>query len=179
MKPVLTKQDFVQRYIAGEFGNRPRTWLYLNKFMSSGYQNLVHVRNMVIGGKTVYNVYPIDVPLIWQSIKTVGIPYISEMGLPDEHRIFQGEVMRGIWGLELTYTTVAKPMRDALRESTKTGKGIIANSLLSYFLCPNSHDWLMILLDRYTNHVVEFTSYDTCWGEISGFNTLFWEVRNY
>jgi hypothetical protein len=98
---------------------------------------------------------------------------------PTEETIFQGEVMWGLWGLELTYTTVALPMRDALLKETKLARGIIATFLLKHFLCPNSYEWLQVLLDYYPDHVVEFSTYSVNWGTLPGYNTVFWEVRKY
>ena len=104
--------------------------------------------------------------------------YISAMA-PTEKQVLQGEVPRGLWGLDLLYTTVARPMREALQVASRSVGGIIAVSLLQQYLCPNSYDWLMHLLDSYPGHVVEFSTYSVEWGTVPGYNTVFWEVRRY
>ena len=58
-------------------------------------------------------------------------------------------------------------------------RGIMALALLRRYLCPNSYDWMMTLLDRYPDHIVEFNTYSVNWGVLPGFNTAFWEVRLY
>lgn len=193
--PVLTKKDFVRRYEAGEFGNHSPTWNTLEGFIVANWQHidpnqhledahpsLFHVRNRVAGGKTWYNCAAWYVAEVYRLAELEGIHsdslYISAMA-PTEQTLFQGEVMRGIWGLELTYTTVAKPMRDALCECTKVARGVIANSLLRHFLCSNSYNWLEVLLDRYPDHAVEFSTYAVEWGTLPCYNTVFWEVRKY
>jgi hypothetical protein len=96
---------------------------------------------------------------------------------PTEQTLIQGEVQRGVGGLDLTYTTVTKPMRDALREKTEHIHGIQATRLLQYFMNEYSWDWLLTLLDRYPDHVIEFSVYGCEWGTVPGHNTVFWEIR--
>ncbi len=197
--PVLTKKDFVRRYAAGEFGNASPTWNgYLDWYYDCCYEGthyvkksregLYHIRNRVAGAETWYSI-PAGAPLgdsnLWQCWYEVATKkyapsqlYISLMA-PTEKTLIQGEVMRGEWGLDLTYTTVAKPMRDALAERTQTARGIIASSILSRFLCPNSLTWLEHLLDEYPDHVVEFSTFSCNWGTVPGYNTVYWECRKY
>lgn len=184
-KPVLTKRDFVERYIAGEFGNRAPTWGTISEFLQSGYDSgLIHIRNRIAGGETYYNVEPRQVPGKWERImRRGGRPedfYLSAM-CPTEKTILQGEVQQGINGLELYYTTIPKPMREALAERSRQVYGIIATSMLEpfVFLDANSREWLNVLLDRYPEHVIEFSTFHTKWGTLDNFNTVFWEVRNY
>jgi len=183
-KPVLTKADFERRYRLGEFGNHSPTWESFDEFWASRPwpNRLYHLRNRVIGGATYYNVPGYIVGSMFQRAVEEGVNpkdiYVSEMA-PTDRTTFQGEVMRGVWGLELTYTHEKLPMRDALKLSTRTARGIIGVCLLRQFMCPNSYDWLQVLLDRYPDHVVEFSCYDTNWGTLPNFNTVFWEVRKY
>ena len=182
--PVLTKKDFVRRYAAGEFGNASPTWSNYRDWAADvgwRYGELFHIRNRIVGGPTWYNVPVADLRAAWNSaVAPCGssLLYISAMA-PTEKTLFQGEVMRGLKHLDLTFTTVAKPMRDALRERVETVSGIIALELLRHFLCPNSYDWLWHLLDEYRDHVVEFSTYNVNWGTLPNFNTVFWEVRKY
>jgi hypothetical protein len=180
-RPVLTKKDFVDRYSRGEFGNHATTWLTLRQYHISGYCGLVHLRSRVAGGPTYYN---LTSAALWITLNKVSTRsdylnwYVSAMA-PTSKTLFQGEVTRGLWGLELTYTHVAKPMREALEQSTRTTRGLEANLLLQHYLCPNSWDWMNVLLERYNDHVVEFSTYSEQWGTLPGYNTVFWEVRKY
>lgn len=184
--PVLTKRDFVDRYIAGEFGNRSPTWPSIDDWVNADCPyagGLFHIRNRVAGGPTYYNLKAGDLVRKWYGMEMEGVDmtsyYLSAMA-PTEQTTLQGEVQqseRG--GLDLYYSCIAKPMRDALREAGYRATGLTAHALLDAYLCPRSRDWLRVLLDRYPEHVVEFSAYRRCWGSVPGYNTLFWEVRLY
>ncbi len=182
-KPVLNKKDFVRRYAQSEFGNASPTWDTFEQWVDRrvGVGNLFHVRNRIAGGQTYYNVTCEKMWSVWHlAAVKYGIEnfYISAM-CPTEKTVIQGEVQRGIWGLDLYYTMIAKPMREALAIEARQTCGIIANVLLKTCLCQRSHEWLMYLLDEYPDHVVEFTTLSVEWGTVPGYNTLFWEVRAY
>lgn len=176
--PVLSKRDFVNRYEQGEFGNRSPTWNTLEDFLSAKYiEGLVHVRNRTAGGDTYYDQTPQQAAELWKKLPSSQY-YISAMA-PTEKTLFQGEVIQGVKGLDLLFSTIVKPMRPALAESSERVQGVVASMLLTYYLNFNSRDWLNELFDRYPQHAIEFSTYSVCWGTLSGFNTLFWEVRRY
>jgi hypothetical protein len=184
-RPVLTKADFVARYREGEFGNASPTWDSVEEFLANppmGDGQKYHLRNRVTGGPTWYNIDEDAVEFCYYMFLEKGVEagdlYVSAMA-PTELTLIQGEVQRGIWGLDLYYSQVRKPMRDALREQSRSVSGIISNWLLQHYLCPASYEWLQYLLDSYPNHVVEFSTYDTEWGTVPGYNTVWWEVRAY
>lgn len=176
--PVLTKRDFVRRYESGEFGNASPTWNDPKSFWSSAGSSKYHLRNRVAGAKTYYDLDAASLYSLWKMQPDVGSWYASAM-CPTDKTTFQGEVLQTEHSLSLVYTTVAKPMREALAEYSRYATGIIAVSLLRYYMNARSYDWLQTLLDRYPLHVVEFTCLSTCWGTLPGYNTLFWEVRSY
>lgn len=179
--PVLTKRDFVKRYAEGEFGNRSPTWNTLQEFLDSNYRGgLIHLRNRIVGGKTWYDVAPNDVDLYWQEALASGLSpkdlYISAM-CPTEKTIIQGEVLITEEGVSLHYSTVKKPMRQALSEKSSNATGLTALILLETHLCSNSMEWMRTLWETYPHHVVEFTTLSVNWGTVPRHNTLFWEVR--
>lgn len=180
---VKTKQEFVRRFQNGEFGNRGPTWDSLAEFMEANYRGLVHIRNRVAGGPTWYNVLAEDVHRETFQICSLGEAtrenlYYAAMA-PTDKTLIQGEVQMGSHGLELFYSTVKKPMRDALAERAHTADGITAVSLLRKYLDDRSYEWLHTLLERYSGHVVEFSTYSRKWGTLPHFNTVIWEVRLY
>lgn len=182
-KPVLTKQDFVRRYAAGEFGNRPSTWNTLSQLLSSGYRGSVHVRNSVRTAPTNYFVPFEEVPETVAKLLKNGFDernlYYSQMG-PETFKVFQGEVERSYRHLNLCYGITPKPMRQAFSEGDMIQVyGAKARSLLKHFLDLRSYEWLEYLLDTYEGHVIEFSTYSIKWGEIPGMNTVFWECRLY
>lgn len=177
--PVLSKPDFIRRFIAGEFGNRGPNWQTLEEYLASGYKGLIHIRNRTAGGPTFYNVPAEDVEDAWYDLPS-GNYYLAGMA-PHDRNLIQGEVasVSGL-GLQLRYSKVPYlPMRDAFALGTKTESGIIASLLLTQHLCPNSYEWLQTLLSRYPGHVIEFSCFSCNWGTLPNFNTVFWEVRNY
>lgn len=192
MKPVLTKADFVRRYKLGEFGNASPTWNgyeeWWEDWQYDGWENrLYHIRNRVAGGPTWYNVSGDDLAVAWNNLLSQGVPpqdlYISEMA-PHGSNLLQGEVQRLASrlssGLYLRYSKlVGLPMREALLNGEKHAYRLEAKGLLLSALDVRSYEWLEYLLDEYDGHTVEFSTFARAWGTIPGYNTVFWEVRNY
>ncbi len=182
--PVKTKRDFVRRYAKGEFGNASPTWDTLNSWIHDykPHDKFYHIRNRVAGGPTWYNIPVRKLINRWNKIVCGGVDpkslYISAMA-PTEKTILQGEVRRSERGLELTYTRVKKPMRDALAEETLTVYGYKARCILESVMAPGEFDWLCELLDNYEDHTVEFSVYSEPWGTIPNCRTVWWEVRRY
>ena len=179
--PVLNKRDFVKRYKRGEFGNAAPTWSSVFEFKKAStvectknfnQNQLYHLRSKQPGGPTYYNLNFSQL----SRKKNVENYYVSAMA-PTEKTILQGEIRQSTRHLELRYTTVKKPMRDAFKVEDKTIFGLQVNYIVSSCLDANSQDWLYVLLDRYPNHIIEFSTYSTQWGTIPGYNTVFWEVR--
>lgn len=144
-------------------------------------EQLWHIRNRVAGGPTWYDIDGLDLPDVWEwACKKVGADslYISAM-CPTHLTLFQGEVQQSERYLDLTYTLVAKPMREALRIDSNQANGLRAKLLIGHYLDDNSLAWLNHLLETYPYHVVEFTTLSREWGTVPGYRTIFWEVRNY
>ena len=185
---VLTKHDFVRRYKMGEFGNASPTWDSIRGFSldanvwNGNWGLFFHIRNRVASGPTWYNVWRPSVCKVWEKVCLAGVDpsqlYISAMA-PTEKTLFQGEVVQGLHGLDLTFTRVRKPMRDALAERCGHVSGAIVVVMLEHWLNDKSLEWLKCLLKDYPFHAIEFSVYDCCWGTIPGYNTVFWEVRLY
>lgn len=181
--PVLSKKDFVRRYSLGEFGNRSPTW---DEPPQERRDGLFHIRNRVAGGATYYDLSWDDLLDNWHRLavtEDMSQWYVSQM-CPTEHTILQGEVAprplvaaQDLW--ILTYTTVRKPMRQALADCTLHASGLAVRDMLQRTMNEYSFDWLCELALRYPFHVIEFTVLDIEWGTVPLHNTLFWEVRKY
>ncbi len=176
--PVTSKHNFVGRYMAGEFGNRAPSWNTIKEFKTAKYRGLVHLRNRVAGGPTYYDLRPQAALEKWEWQANPKSWYCSAMA-PTLKTLIQGEVQRGTAGIEFYYSTMALPMRQALAVSAQTAYGIKALSLLDISVNAISYEWLMLLLERYPDHVVEFSAYGCCWGTVPGYNAVYWEVRKY
>jgi hypothetical protein len=179
-QPVLTKMDFARRYRLGEFGNASPTWDSLEEFRrhQGAREQLYHLRNRVAGGATYYNCTAYEVLRDWGRQADPKMWYCSEMA-PTSSTILQGEVLESAEGLRLYYSHVRQPMRQALEQGGRELRDFRALMTLRHYLCQNSQEWLRVLLDRYPEHVVEFSTYSRQWGTIPGYNTVFWEVRKY
>lgn len=182
-RPVLSKADFVNRYLAGEFGNASPTWHTLEDFLGAQSSlrcstDRYHLRNRQAGGETYYNLKAQELINLWSKVRSPSLFYTSQMA-PTHLTVIQGEVQRLPFGLYLYYTHGKLPMRDALRASSAHANGIIANCILQATMSPKSWEWLTVLLDRYDDHVVEFSTYSTEWGTVPGYDTVYWEVRKY
>lgn len=180
--PVLTKKDFVERYLAGEFGNRAPSWATLDEFRAGDYRGKAHLRNRVAGGETYYNIEAADISALWEKQERPELWYCSGMA-PHDLNLLQGEVVQSHnqAGLDLYYSDViGKPMRDALAERSYQVHGVRSSLVLREYLDANSYDWLMELLQRYPYHVVEISVFSKPWGTLFPlFNTVVWEVRSY
>lgn len=194
--PVLSKADFVERYLAGEFGNASPSWSTVKDLWDWGCKEfgtgenarpttgLYHLRNRIAGGPTYYNLGWSEAIARWSEFAAAGQKnWYCSMMAPTEETLINGEVQQtqfaveGRCGLDLYYSRVAKPMRASLLEGGRQVSGIIARLTLEYFLDPSSYDWVMELLQLYPDHVVEFSTYAVNWGTIPGRNTVIWEVR--
>ena len=121
-----------------------------------------------------------EVPEVIEQFKKQGISedYLGfNQSMPDEHLTIQGEVTR-CYGLTLRYSTVKKPMNQALEKENIEVKGLPARHLLKKHLDYLSYENLEHLMEIWQDHVVEFSAYDILVGNL-GWNTVFWEVRNY
>ena len=184
-RSVTTKTDFVRRYNLGEFGNRSPTWDNVDEWYKApniGMGDLFHLRNRVAGGLTKYNVAAWDLlddyeQMLYEGVNSTDI-YVSAM-CPTERTQIQGEVMRTPSGLYLYYSTIKKPMRDALREGGKEATGLRAKMMLEHYFDTASYEWMQVLLDRYPDHVLEFTCLDVEWGTVPNRRVLWWEIRRY
>jgi hypothetical protein len=109
--------------------------------------------------------------------QTFTTHYVQECA-PDEYRYIQGEAREVPGGLDFYWTTYPAAMRDALRlGGTQDSPGI------GYWRIRSAMDlwsWenLLGLFERYLGHTVEFSVFTRGVG-VLGWNTIFWEVRDY
>jgi hypothetical protein len=70
-------------------------------------------------------------------------------------------------------------MRDALKKQRLDAYGIAANEMIKHYMTPSSYEDFKAIVDLYPEHVVELSIYSICLGNISGRNSIIWEVRKY
>jgi hypothetical protein len=176
-----SKTEFYERYLKGDFGNRPRSWATWADLLADGYNGRVTLRDMAPGGPCYYG---IEVEDLKKGILPSGCATLSDKrfneGMPDEFLTIQGNVWYDL-GLKLEYSCVPGiGHRDAVRQpNMRQAEGLMASSLLKTYLDPNSHDDLRELLDLYPEAVIEFSTYSKPVGVLPNRSTVFWEVRNY
>jgi hypothetical protein len=196
--PILTKQQNLDLYIKGAFGNRDEIWPNLNAFCIEvtklisagefhGYNSNYVLRYAgSTSGKrwcdysVPYNEI-LPIALHWTSQGAIyDLIYIHRAPADrDRYLLLQGELM--IWKGELylygSRTTLK--MRDALKADAHEWWGLQVRMLMRQNLDPASYDCVMELLDLYPDHVIEFSCWSIQVGVTPGRNTIVWEVRRY
>lgn len=176
--PITNKRHGIKLFAQQAFGNYVQQWDNLNQVKASGYEGLIvlRTRDSGGGGRTIYNL------TIEEAEKTdfdFSINYFNEQLNDDKKKVtIQGELWRGHLGLEFRYCMLNMPMRPAMEGHSKHTRGLAALDLLQRYCCARGYDCIMMLLDMYPDHVIEFTVFDTPCGALN-WNTIVWEVRHY
>ena len=188
---VLDKSENYALYDLGMLGNKVLTWQTPEEIFRSDWRGDVCIRSKegIARGNTKYNVHQEKLmEVIAAEFESKGFPLNTltfNQSMPDEHLTVQGEVMRNLDGLCLTYSRVKKPMNLALKEKTECAYGFKAYLLLKQELWSASLNELEELLDRFggdsttPSSVIEFSAYGIAVGDSPGRNTVIWEVRDY
>lgn len=174
---IRTKWQMYQLWKTGAFGNKVRHWNTLEDFLASGYVGRCGFRSTTPSSPNM-GVFDSPSELVAALPNTHEVLVFSE-GTHDNFLLVQGELARGASGLYLHYSTEKLVMRRALATSPQNATGLKVHTILRYFCDPNSYEDLMLLLDMYPGHVVEFSTFSKNLGEIPGRNTVIWEVRHY
>jgi len=174
---VEVPQNKVQHYklyLKGFYGNKPLAWRNGTEMWDSGYRGLCTVR----GRKSNSGV----------SLRQYGVPaekarhspdFVNET-MPDTALLIQGEFSQHIEHIDLQYSRIKGiPNQQAMSATpSEHARGIKARCILQHFLDPVSYDHVDLLMDCYPQAVIEFSTFRVSVGDL-GWNTIFWEVRNY
>lgn len=183
---ISNKKDFVSRYVAGEFGNRTRSWPRVIDFLNdpeghgtSGWNGprKFHLRSKRYSDKSYYDLTVNQLVQTIPRLSNVKSYYVSEM-VNHSYNTIQGELQTINGVLHLSYS-LAKGinMRQAMQRPQRS-TGILALGVLKYWLKPSDFDWLQELRQRYVGHVIEFGCFSNKVGVLQT-NMIIWEVRNY
>lgn len=185
--PVNSKQDMYKRLAAGEFGNTIEQWFDLSRWSALAPANIGWwgIRSQVPGGPCFLNVRREDVPDAVRRVESEGYAYNISMMIDKVVTVrLWAEVMRTAGGLYLYGVADPGekfgPTASWRREMPTAGRewfGSVAGEVLRTLLNSNSYEDLMILLDNYPDHVVEFSACEQCIGVVAGRNAVVWEVR--
>lgn len=181
--PVLRKTDFYRRWRAMEFGNRGHSWDTLDEVMASNLPGPFAIRYKVPGSRFMrYHIHKSELRSVAeQFIQDGANPSLFEFSpmQPDGKLVLQGEVQGDHYGLSLFFSRAKKPMRVALAESGKQVHGLQAKMILQGACDSSSLDDLLQLVERFPDHVIEFSVYSCHVGVIPKRNTVIWEVRKF
>jgi hypothetical protein len=178
-----SKTEFYERFLRGEFGNRPRHLGMWDDLKKSGYRGRVTIRDMVPGGPCFYGV---DVTDLLAGKLPVGCTDLRgkrfNEAMPDDKLLLQGNVWY-CWSGPLRLDYSCEPgigHREAVNQPyVRHAEGLLAHSLLRTHLDPSSYDDLRGLLDDYDDAIIEFSAYSVDVGICSNRKSIFWEIRNY
>lgn len=182
MAEIRSKAEYYELFERGVLGNRTQTWPSLKHLIWSNFRGNVTVRYKGVDSRfhqpncTVPQAVAFCNSAIQQGAKWENFTFAEAP--PDRVRIFQGEVMRSDRYLNLYYSTLALPMREALRREGQEVQGLRAVLLLRSNLDPADYDWLWELFDTYPDAVIELSTFLWSTGTLRR-RTIFWEVRNY
>jgi len=163
----------------GKFGNTLRTWDTEAEYLASGFRGLTSLRSRCRGVPFRYG-FSHEVALCEGRKHYYGYGptnFIYCESLPLDDCVFQGELRRGLYGLELLWSTKKLNHQVAMRTAKQTF-GIQANAFLKCYLDAVDYDDLVLLLDLYDDHGIEFTVCRYPVGHL-GRRMIVWEVRAY
>lgn len=169
---ITTKGEMYELLYGGSFGNYPRAWRTLDEIKRSGYSGDVSIRSLEISNPI--RLYHIPASELDTVLKGLPKNLVFSEAPPDAARVVQGEYD----GFNLTYSFYRAPMRIALEKQLLHAEGPQARWVLKRYLPITDIEWLDGLIERFPNHVVEFSTFSCRVGTHRGY-TIFWEVRCY
>jgi hypothetical protein len=177
---IDNKQQFYRLSRAGLLGNTIRQWTGPQFNQLTSFPTRVAVRAMTTASREFQgcDLTPAEAYQRYQRAAKRGLEVLIDEQAPDDRSLIKGEIMRDQYCWYLRYDcTPGLRMRDAY-PVMKHAYGLLARSLVHSYMDAPSWDCLQDLFDRYPDSIVEFTVYDHRLGRF-GWNTVFWEVRNY
>lgn len=182
---VRDKEQFYALFSTGRTGNKTQSWDYPVYLGQTVYNGGCGIRLKIpnspymrydLGNRRQVMLYAEHL------IRDIGVRaeeiVVSELA-PDQDLTIQVEVMRSERYLDLMYSDVpGLRMREAMAHHAKHLQGLKALQLMKKHMDPPSWDWLEGIWNDYPDSVVEFTCYKYPVGDL-GWNTIFWEIRNY
>lgn len=163
----------------GKLGNTLRTWDTEREYLASGFQGRTSLRCRRPGVTFRHGMTHEEVVRAGRECFEGCNPsdFIYCEAAPDWDCTFQGEVQRGLYGLDLFWSTRKTNHRIAM-QNARQAHGVTALTLLQHYLDPQDFDDLMGLLDLYEGHVIEFSVFREPLGHLNR-RLCVWECRLY
>lgn len=181
---ISNKTQSMRLFTNGCFGNKLKIWHSFEELKNNPpSQNVVVMRYKGLGnGFCQYDVNIKDVEKVMKNWMSKGAErnkiFFNETA-DDTKLLIQGEIMELPEGLYMIYSTLKEKMRTAIAKDPHHCIGLKVKMMLQYYLFPSSYEDLMILLEEYPNHAVEFSAWNMCVGDNQNRNAIVWEVRDY
>lgn len=187
MQEITTKTQNYKLLRSGEFGNTFDTFLNIKDAIKSKYNSFgLRYSDRSANGNNFFALCKRDELLKTYNdfIKCGANPksiIFSASDNDDKSKILiQGEVGIINEEFELAYSTIKGiTNREASNRGYKRCTGLTAMKMLQYYLWPSDYEWLIDLIYKYPNHIIEFSTFDAELGNIPHRNTVIWEVRKY
>jgi len=187
MVPVTTKSDMYRRLAAGEFGNMIPQYFNVHDWIESGDADryaMWGVRSQIPGGPcrlncptadvmgTAYSFHcPFNISCMVDKVATVTA-WLEVWDSPT------GLVVEGI---EYPDTAGGWTWRNSMPDPTKRKKweGISARMVMKRHLNENSLEDVWELVEKFPDHVSEFSTLERWFGTVPNRNHIVWECRKY
>lgn len=188
---IVSKRDMYDKSRRFEFGNVLGTWDW-HSFKEASEQGTFGMRDKRPGSSPLFKrgfdregvIRYVEDLLKRGKISPHDIVISNDTSFTDDRRTLQGE----FWlepgeGIALVFCKIGgcDTCREEMRQPTssmQTKRRTEAYAYMRTFMDDLSFDHAMEILRQYPDAVVEFTSFDVGVG-LLGWNTIFWEVRNY
>jgi hypothetical protein len=180
MNRITNKQQMYALLRSGFLGNTTPSYYNLEEWRPNRHQSqLWGLRSMIPNDPAGVLDLPTASVEAWVTANLKAGFSISPM--VDQWLTFRGEVLDGPGGLTLCGLFGLRDIkwRTAFARHLMTWEGVLATSILQQVMNENSYSDLWDLIERYPNHVIEFTCLDRCYGTIPHRNAIVWEVRDY
>lgn len=164
----------------GRLGNYVETWDSVPKAIVAGAfvnDGTVMIRSMVPNGPNKANLEAGSALEFQYELFCKGVEFVVQPMLNDQWRTVQGELIYEP-DLKMWWSTMKRPMRQALREEPRWSNGAETMSVLAHYMDASSFADVFEIMDKYPNAVVEFGCFDRGVGVLRR-NTIIWEVREY
>lgn len=200
---IKTKEEFYKRFQTGQFGNMTRAWM-LREFFPQ-FPMTLSIPSYEINKKVAVRVLRKDNPYMKYDLnrieafnycqwlcKSQGLQsdeiQISELA-PDHLNTLQGHIMRSsdyilfeglnydIWRPK-KIMRMRRTMEYVFNDQGHRFIGLRALELLRQKMDATSFDFLNEIWDMFPTSIIEFACYEIGVGTL-GWNTIFWEVRDY
>lgn len=182
--PLRNKRDMYDALAAGRLGNTiPQYFSVADWLPDSTEYPYWGVRTLTPGGPCSLHCHQDDVPRTAAGFIAAGhginISAMVDMVATVTLWAEVVETTEGLYVGAVEYPTPGASWRAIMPTAQRPCRRTAAIQVLARHLNPNSLADLRALLSAYTEHVVELSALDRCFGTVPHRNAVIWEVRSY